>query len=479
MVHIIQDERGAHIIAPISEAALRGYIARSADHVKVTKDGNVLNCSPPLDVVRDILALPPLQWGFPALSGITETPVIRRDGSILATPGFDKKTGLVYVPPKGFSLPAVPLCPDRADIQHAIDAVDDVIGEFPFVDDSSKENAIGAMVTPICRPAIDGPTPLEIIDATDAGSGKTLLTEIISIAATGRPGSLFSAPAEEEEWRKALTSIVLQGCPVVVIDNVTRRLDSAALCKVLTLTETVHGDRLLGTNQTASAPVLSCWLATGNNIQLGGDMPRRCVWVRMDPKCARPFQRKGFRHENLKAWTVRNRSQLICALLTLARAWFSAGKPLPKLTPLGSFEEWSVIVGGILQHAGFKYFLANSDKLYSQSDSESEEWEAFLLAVHEECPDEFYVADITTKITQKPQAGFGGIVDHPRSEALHNTLPDFLAEFQDRPGPLRRRLGKCFASRVGRRHGESGVFLQTSGRAKDGIKWSIQLPNYS
>ena len=36
----------------------------------------------------------------------------------------------------------------------------------------------------------------------------------------------------------------------------------------------------------------------------------------------------------------------------MARAWFVAGRLETSHTPLGSFEDWSVIIGGILQRAG-------------------------------------------------------------------------------------------------------------------------------
>jgi hypothetical protein len=81
---------------------------------------------------------------------------------------------------------------------------------------------------------------------------------------------MFSAPGTDEEWRKQLTSVLLEGATVVVIDNVTRRLDSPDLCKVLT--EQIHADRILGKSEIVSLPVSCSWFATGNNVQLGGDI---------------------------------------------------------------------------------------------------------------------------------------------------------------------------------------------------------------
>jgi hypothetical protein len=180
---------------------------------------------------------------------------------------------------------------------------------------------------------------------------------VVSLIVSGRESALFSAPREQEEWRKQITSVLCDGPPVVVIDNVTCRLDAGDLCKVLT--ETTHGDRILGKTQTITLPVRCAWIATGNNIQLGGDMPRRCYWVRMDAQCSKPFQRSGFKHRRLKENVLARRGELLAALLTLVRAWFVAGSPAPSITPVGSYEGWSTMIGGVLQHAGIEGFLEN------------------------------------------------------------------------------------------------------------------------
>ncbi len=78
-----------------------------------------------------------------------------------------------------------------------------------------------------------------------------MLAEVVSTIATGRSGALFSEPKEKAEWGKKLTSILLNGPAVVIIDNVAQRLDSDDLCK--TLTAEVHADRAMATHQTMTA----------------------------------------------------------------------------------------------------------------------------------------------------------------------------------------------------------------------------------
>ena len=323
MVAVVRDERDRHIIAEVSEAALRGRMARSGFYYKLNKDQERIECAPPLDVVRDILALSPTDWKVAPLEALIETPFLRPDGTICANPGYDSLTCLFYAPAPGLRLPEMPESPMIDDVEAMLDLLDSAIGDFPFVDDSSRANAIASMLTPVVRPAIDSPTPLALYDAPQAGTGKSLLAEVVSIIATGRAAETFSAPRDPEEWRKKITTALSSGTGVVVIDNVNYRLDSDALCSAIT--SITISDRIFRTFERIVLPVKCAWIATGNNVQLAGDMPRRCYWIRLDAKQSKPFHRTGFRHENLRAWVTEHRGELIAALLILARYWFRQG----------------------------------------------------------------------------------------------------------------------------------------------------------
>jgi hypothetical protein len=364
----------------------------------------------------------------------------------------------------------------RDHIDVALDLIGQVIGEFPFVDQASKANAIAAMLTPIVRPAIDAPAPMALFDAPEAGTGKSLLADVISIIATGRPGEMFSAPHDDDEWRKQITTALKTGASVVVIDNVTRRLDNGDLCRVLTAT--LYADREFRTHQKLSLPVKSTWIATGNNIQPSGDMPRRCYWVRLDAKTSRPFLRTGFQIEDLKVWVTEHRGELLAALLSLARAWYVAGRPKAAPAPLGSYEVWSVTLGGILAYAGVEGFLANSEELYQGADAESLQWEAFLECLHKIFRGEsFLVAQIVERLGQKAWND-ASHASEPTEEAarLRSALPDPLAEAVDRDGFFQRRAGKSFAAIVGKRFGESQIFIKRDTVTHNAQRWQIIVP---
>ncbi|MCL4796479.1 MAG: hypothetical protein KJZ84_18085 [Bryobacteraceae bacterium] len=458
IVAVVQDEQGRTILSPVSEHALRGRMARSGFYYKLNKAKEEVECSPPLDVVRDILALSADKWKFPAIEGLIESPFLKPDGRVCTKPGYDADTYLFYSPAPGFRPQQVPDQPMIDDVHAALDLIESAIGDFPFADDSCRANALASLLTPVVRPAINGPTPLALFDAPAPGTGKTLLAEVVSAIATGRAAESFTAPTDPEEWRKKLTMALSTGVRVVVIDNVSRALDSDSLCQVITAN--TISDRQFRTFDQLVLPVRCAWIATGNNIQLGGDMPRRCYRIRLDAGVSRPFQRTGFRHANLHGWVAEHRGALIAALLTIARYWFIQGKPAPAIIkPLGSFESWCHVVGGMLEAAGVEGFLGNIDEMFREADAESLQWEAFLLALdgifmgHS-----FKVTDVVDKLsTRHPQP----ITD--AANVLRPVLPDFLAEAADRTdGFLQRRLGFAFAARVGRRFGESQVHVERS-----------------
>ena len=219
MVAVVRDERNRHLIAEVSESALRGRMARSGFYYKLSKDGDRIECAPPLDVVKDLQALSAAEWRFPALEALVEAPCLRPDGTVCDHPGYDSSTCLYYAPAPGLLVREIPDAPMIDDVDAALELLDSAIGDFPFADDASKANALASLLTPLVRPAINSPTPLALYDAPQAGTGKTLLAEVVAMIATGRPAETFSAPADPEEWRKKITTALASGRNIVVIDN--------------------------------------------------------------------------------------------------------------------------------------------------------------------------------------------------------------------------------------------------------------------
>jgi hypothetical protein len=278
LVRLRQDERGHVWLEPVTELHLRRRLSLVADVVHATGVHNeqVWHVFPSLTLMRDVLAMD--VWPFPPVEGIVETPIIRLDGSLLTTPGYDALTRLIYRPAPGVTFPPLPPVPTSDDIQRALALLDEAIGEFPYVDDASKANALALLLTPILRTAITGPVPLALIDAPQAGTGKSLLTRVLALIATGRSAAIMTAPAGDEEFRKKITATLLSGTSLILLDNVEAPLLAGSLAAALT-TDT-WSDRILGQSAMVTLPQKVTWVATGNNLSLAGDLARRCYWIR-------------------------------------------------------------------------------------------------------------------------------------------------------------------------------------------------------
>jgi len=368
------------IIEPINESSLRGAMARAAGFANVTtnKEGNqaIRKVNPPLDVARDVLSLG--EWpGFPELTGIIEAPVLRPDGSVITTPGHDAATKLFYAPREELRSITILDNPTKADAVIAADFIlSEVLVDFPFKDRASMANTLALLLTIVARPMIAGNVPLALLDKPQAGTGASLIADIASLIAIGTPAHAMGAPESDDEWRKAITSSLLGGNPIISIDNVEGKLRSPSLSRALT--SKIWQDRHLGKSEMLDIPQRAIWVATGNNIQIGGDIARRAYWTRLDASMARPWLRSEFKHPNILEWTEKNRASILSALITIARAWVVAGRPPSTARALGGFKEWVDVIGGMLEFAGIEGFLENASELYDSMDQDIQQWDEFL-----------------------------------------------------------------------------------------------------
>lgn len=365
------------VILDITPDSLVLLLTRHTDTYKsrATHHGPVETAAlPSSTTIKAVLA--ETHWpGLPPLQGIVTAPVIRPDGTILQTEGYDPATWLYYAP--RLTLPPVPDIPDSVDVATARDYVlSYVLGDFPWGDQASLANYLALLFTPMLRPYIGGLAPLGAISAVAPGSGKTLLTDII--------GSLYGLSSRpwvnsDEELRKAVTALLRSSSdPVVTFDNVDEfdQIDQPSLAKLLT-SEVWH-DRELGTSNQIGMPNDRLWLATGNNLRFGGDIPSRAILITLDPRMPDPDQRTGFRIPNLGSWLKvgTNRATLLYHLLVLARDWIAHGAPRGQVA-MRNFREWACAMAGFTAHHGVPGFMSNRAEL-AVHDDQALTWRAFL-----------------------------------------------------------------------------------------------------
>ncbi len=275
-------------------------------------------------------------WRVRPLSGVTATPTLRFDGSLLTIPGYDAATQIYYDPGTA-QFPEVPEEPTEDQARAALAVLAKPFRDFVFADDASRSVAIAAVLTALVRPMFPS-APLFAIDAPTAGTGKSLLAETIGIIASGHRPAMMSQGANLEEDQKRLGSVLMTGDRVLVIDNCDKPIEGDFLCSMLTQSEVQV--RILGKSEIVRLPTRCTVIATGNNLVISGDMSRRVLRCRLDAQVERPDQLQYDFDPREEALV--NRPEIVSAGLTVLRAYIAAGKP-PQTDRIGSFDHWNMV----------------------------------------------------------------------------------------------------------------------------------------
>ena len=217
----------------------------------------------------------------------------------------------------------------------------------------------------------------------------------------------------------------------------------------------------------------STWIVTGNNIRPAGDMPRRCYQIRLNAKQATPYRGREFRHPDLLRWVSANRSELLHALLVIARFWFYKGCPdgLNGIPAIGSFEDWHRKVAGILRAAQVKGFLANYTAFIEQEDESPRQWEGFLEQLFED------VAGGEENSTSRwfTVSDMLGMIGGTLPSALRDAVPAEIADCMEKKQNHQIIIGKMFRSRRERRFGSYWLERKTDdGKHKGAASWRVR-----
>lgn len=348
----------------LTQSRMAFELASIVQWQKANPKGELFECDPPTPVVQRVLATPDLP--LPVLERLVGAPIFAADGSLHSKPGYHPGTRCLFVAAPGFVVPEPPPNPSQAEVSEAKRRFDELVCDFPFANDSAKAHALALFLLPFCRELIPGPTPLHLFDKPAPGTGAGLLTEVLLVPALGFPPPSMTECRDEDEWRKRITAKFASGAAVVLLDNLTGRLHSAALSAALT--QPVWEDRILGHTQVGRWRVRCIWAATANNLQLDTDLARRTVRIRLDARLDRPWLRTGFRH-NLPSYAYQQRPELVWAALTMVQAWLRADRPTGTQV-LGTYESWAGTLGGILDVLRVPGFLGDLEQMWEDADSD-------------------------------------------------------------------------------------------------------------
>ena len=264
----------------------------------------------------------------------------------------------------------------ECDIKEIQDELHELLVDFPFKDEASRQNFIGLLLTPLLAPAIDGNRPLHLLLSPLERTGKTKLAEeVFGGVILGRETPALQISDRDEERDKRLLALLLQGETIVHLDNLPPTVDSAALASILTAT--TYQGRILGASRIVCLPNTLTVVGSGNNTECSGEIAKRTVPIQLQPRTAHPEARKDFLHPNLRAHVKQSRQRILSVLLGMIENWLAQGRPLHQ-NRFGGFETWSETVGGILHVNCFNKWRSNESEWRKSANPVGQEWEAFV-----------------------------------------------------------------------------------------------------
>jgi len=297
------------------------------------------------------------EWNLQPLAGISTAPLLRADGSLISTRGYDRASQIYCNCQIAVD---VPERPSKKRAKAALKVLRDAFKTFPFVDSPmlkegddkiavvdiendpglNESTALAALLTAVCRASL-WTAPGVLIGAphlSGSGAGKGLLLRGVSMIAFGIAPPAFPTGPDAAELDKRIGAALLTGAPVLLLDNVNgRTLRSETLASALT--ERPSQVRVLGRSTMLPLNCAAFIALTGNALRVAEDLVRRLLRIDIDPEMDDPESRKfdpGF-VGNIRGARV----QLLAAALIILRWGRQQAGTLKRGIPMGSFEQWA------------------------------------------------------------------------------------------------------------------------------------------
>ena len=268
--------------------------------------------------------------------------------------------------------------------------VSEILRDFCFATDADAMAARAMLIAPLVASLVPA-TPLFCAKAPQKGSGKTTLARAIANV-WGGAFDLGGKIENEGELEKGLCSAFVSGHPLVLLDNVSHRVDSPFLARLLTSPRETRV-RKLGGNTTITPPQGLVLFMTANAAELQEELARRTLAIELEAADPAPLAHPQYRHADLGGWAESNARSLRGCLYAIAATWVRAGCPafpmatrLPRTASFPSFDPWADVTLSLLAwcNAGWPTphiltaFLENRAPMLQEGDIETQEIEDFL-----------------------------------------------------------------------------------------------------
>ena len=254
--------------------------------------------------------------------GRSTIPLIDTKGRVIDKPGHDQSSE-IYLDLIPGEVQNAPLSPSRLQAVEALKRLWKPWSAYQWATPHDRAAMLATVLTVPLRPTIDA-APGLIADSPSQASGKSKAVGAVAVLARGFQGGAKTwVTNQEAELEKYCLSVARSADPAIILDNILGVFSSA--CIATTVAEGKVNARLLGVNDLKTPELRVMWLGSGNNISMGRDELTRFMIARINTGAENPAA-LSYKFDPVEV-ALQDRQGIICAAITLHRAYHIAGKP--------------------------------------------------------------------------------------------------------------------------------------------------------
>ena len=299
IVQLGKDDADKPTIVPVSAPLFAARMSSLIRWQKYNKEGDVVECGIPKGIAS--AAFEAGHWPtLPPLVAVSDVPVLRPDGSLWQTPGYDQKTRVFYEP--SIRMAPIPARISADEAHAAMMRLVDLVCDIQFEREEMRYVWLSAIAAIVFAEACH-PQPAHLFTAPQPGTGKGLQTQMIAQVALGKDPPPFHFPLvhpddkrasdREEEQEKRLAMAAVSGVRALFIDNVPNGAwFGGPIFDRFVVAEDTVPIRILGRNDAwIEVPWRTPFIVNGNHVHVPNDSRRRVWEAKIVPTCSNPSQR--------------------------------------------------------------------------------------------------------------------------------------------------------------------------------------------
>jgi hypothetical protein len=340
----LESEAGMPVkLVDLSKARLPSYAER---HVRFRRKEWIKGGEDIRDLPRafsqahagSILACKEAREVLPKITRLLSFPTIRDDGS-LSPRGYDPHTGTFGI--HDMDVPNI-------QTDRAVRLLLDLLGDWRWGSPSDQSRAVAALLAPMLRLGLFAGKslvmPIFMVEADQSQSGKGMLVKLIS-AIYGKSVRLVSqrkggVGSLDEEFNRAL----LEGGPLISLDNLRGRINSATLESFVTADGPFSVRALRSEGRVDSRDYVL--YATSTAFEATQDLANRLCAIRILQQ-QEDYRWRNWEEGGLIAHVEANQATYLGAVAAVLRSWIEDGKP--SIECLHRQREWAMSMNWIVQ----------------------------------------------------------------------------------------------------------------------------------